>query len=844
MQKSDYTKNTRGQSVAVDVLECFYDNIAYTPFIHLEDEMEINGEALIAHKTKKSGFKQPGQTTLRKASNEPIDPYALILDNNLGVLRPDLKDIFMMKDPFNYVTKYGDEALNVSDLHRTFFRSGVIQIVSSRSRPDAFKTAAYISNPSEAPAGVVDMKITKVGILWRKDQKKKKARSPWQEWGAILTGSQLYFFKNTGWIKSLIHQHDHHHKHGRSNTPVVFKPPLENFKPDFLLSTEDTVALQDRSYKKHKNAFVVVRQHTFQEVLLADNDSELSDWMAKLNYAAAFRTAGVRMRGVVGGNYESLSRQESEQQESGTPTESSVNGPSGKVSIRSGKLSDELSQQVMVARRQILGQKITEANERIAAISKTLDLQERNARHISILAPILHKTRESIIASATRLATSIKWTRMELWRVRCHRDILEMDLAEDIKISLGTNTLDETSQASAPIQQTTSSENRARAVFSRLNSRSSGASRHDSPSRSRPPNQPAGNKTFSMDDIFRSPSKVKGHKAQGSWELPPLSFEQGSSPPKERYATVPIEEHAEEHAKEQQPATTAPQFDRSLTISHQSSDYTSIASQLAGASEEFADDEHMFLEAGLVPPELIIAESRHGSISATDLPSDVEHARAVSDETTVANNTLTPMKESKDPKDSTNPSPSESLQKVRHSLQRKLQHGPHGPLHHHHHHGSRKGVSSSASNLTASATEDGKSASSESEGLPRSTGSFTVHGKKASVVLLGSEWSQKEGEERLGRLSGAAVKESLDEKAEGNDGSVAESRKAANGLAVARNGENGLAAPEGNRPSSAVSSKSGTGTIKSLNLASGPGQEQVKGTVLRDEQGEGLIASA
>ena len=839
MQKADYTKNTRGQSVAMDVLECFYDNIAYTPFIHLEDEMEINGEALIAHKTKKGGFKQPGQTTLRKPSNDPIDPYALILDNNLGVLRPDLRDILPMKDPFNYVAKEGDESLNVSDLHRTFFRSGVIQIVSSRSRPDAFKTAAYISNPSNAPAGVVDMKVTKVGILWRKDPKKKKTRSPWQEWGAILTGSQLYFFKNTGWIKSLIHQHDHHHKHGRSNTPVVFKPPLETFKPDFLLSTEDAVALQDQSYKKHKNAFVVVRQHTFQEVLLADNDSELSDWMAKLNYAAAFKTAGVRMRGVVGGSYESLSRHESEQQESIAPTESSVNSPSGEVSIKSGKLSDELSQQVMVARRQILGQKIAEANERIASISKTLDLQERNARHIAILAPILPKTKESIITSATRLAASIRWTRMELWRVRCHRDILEMDLAEDIKISSGTATSDGTSQASVPMQQTTSSENRTRAVFSRLNSRSSGASQHHSPSRSRPPTQPAGSKIFSMDDIFRTPSKVRGHKPQGSWELPPLSFEQGSSPPKERYTSQPIEEQAEE----QQAQATTPQFDRSFTRTHQSSEYTSIASQLALPSEAFPDDENMFLEAGLVPPELIIAESRHESNSVTDLPGDVERTRAVLDESTASNNTLTPAKEAKDPNDSANPSPSESLSKVRHSLQRKLQHSQHGSSHPHH--GSRKGATSSASNSSAGMTEDGKSVNNESEGLPRSTGSFTVHGKKASVVVLGSEWSQKEGEERLGRLSGTAVKETSDEKNEEDEGPTTQDTKVANSLAVARNGENGSAVLDRNyRRSSAVSSNSGTGTMGSMKLVSGIGREQAHDTVGDGKQGKGLVVSA
>lgn len=37
----------------------------------------------------------------------------------------------------------------------------------------------------------------------------------------------------------------------------------------------------------------------------------------------------------------------------------------------------------------------------------------------------------------------------------------------------------------------------------------------------------------------------------------------------------------------------------------------------------------------------------------------------------------------------------------------------------------------------------------ESEGLARVAGSFTVHGKKASVVTFGSEWQDMSPEERL-----------------------------------------------------------------------------------------------
>src|SRR5690606_23053941 len=102
--------------------------------------------------------------------------------------------------------------LDMQELHRSFFRTGVLQIVSMQSRPTAFATPSTTANPQETPAGIVNIKITKVGTLWRKDAKKKRTRSPWQEWGVILTGSQLYFFRNLSWIKGLIEQYEKHQK--------------------------------------------------------------------------------------------------------------------------------------------------------------------------------------------------------------------------------------------------------------------------------------------------------------------------------------------------------------------------------------------------------------------------------------------------------------------------------------------------------------------------------------------------------------------------------------------------------------------------------------------------------
>src|SRR5947209_16219496 len=67
---------------------------------------------------------------------------------------------------------------------------------------------------------------------------------------------------------------------------------------------DDAVALLDAGYKKHKHAFLFIKHGGFEETFLANNEADMNDWIAKLNYAATFRTAGVRMRGFIGANYE------------------------------------------------------------------------------------------------------------------------------------------------------------------------------------------------------------------------------------------------------------------------------------------------------------------------------------------------------------------------------------------------------------------------------------------------------------------------------------------------------------------------------------------------------------
>ncbi|KAI9819782.1 MAG: hypothetical protein M1832_003857 [Thelocarpon impressellum] len=707
MLKPDYLKNTKGEGVSEDVLECFYDNISYTPFIHVEDDLDINGERIVAQKTRKAIFPRGSTEVAKRSPKAPVDPYTLIIDHKLDTLRPSLKDIMIMEDPFGYLGTA--TSLDLLALQNTFFKSGVLQIVSARSRPDAFKSPTTISNPDDSHPGVVDIKITKVGVLWRKDAKRKKARSPWQEWGAILTGAQLYFFKNTTWVKNLMHQYEAHHKQGHAGVPVVFKPPLENFTPEALLSTENAVALLDSSYKKHKHAFTFVRQGIFEETFLADNEKDMNDWLAKLNYAATFRTAGVRMRGVVAGNSDGQ-RNRAIRRLGTASSDQSGKSSNAEGSTLSGEGDPLLAQQVKIARRQIMSQKITEADEKLAAIQKRLDVQLRNARHLQILAPIQTKTREQVVVAAVRMAQQLRWIRVEMWRLKCHREILALDLDEEFKTAADLRPHSQhLATGSPPVAPTRDSSKGGLARFDSKSTTRDGPQRISRSSMG--PQQPGEgprDKQFGLEDIFQTPPELSRqssyHKAQASWELPPLTFgppnnQNGSS------ANLSLGERGQDKLAHQASAS-------SLYETEQASDTVRLAAELPSVDNVEIE---VLKEAGYVRPD--------GSSSGPPFDGPDEAGDAAEH---------TPTK--------TTEAESSDRSKVRRSLQRTIREA-HVPAHHR----SKKGKDASSG---AAPAEDGASMT-ESEGLARGTGSFTVHGKKASVITFGSEWAGMSPEDRL-----------------------------------------------------------------------------------------------
>lgn len=767
MQRPDYIKNSSCEGVSDDVLGCFYDNIAYTPFIHIEDEVDLKN--ISSKKSKRTAvLKGPMNDPARKAVKEPLDPYTLIFEGKLDALRPSIKDVMNLDDPYNYI---GTAAtLDTKNIYKSFSRYGVIQIVSSRSRPEAFMSEAAQENPLGTSVGIVEMPVTKVGILWRKDTKRKKARSPWQEWGAVLTRSGLSLFRNSSWAKNLMSQHDAHVKRGETG-PVLFQPALPDFKQDHLIPMDGAVSLVDNTYRKHKNAFVMFTK-AGEETFLADSEKDLNEWLGVLNYTAAFETLGVRSRGMIGGLYEGQRNRGIRRLNSSHSTKS-IPTATGEVTIQSGKIDNQFAQQMMNARKELMQVRISESEEKLAQAIKALEGRLRDARHLQILAPIQPKTRELVIHAAGRLSAKLKWARIEIWRMKCHRDILAQELedekqgAADRQARIDRMTEATPSPPPPPMPQLLPPHQSSRASkisgLARLTSKTSSLNSGPKPPLSpgspslRPGTKSSRDTDFAGEDAFKTPPETSRQSSPSDpsahFHVPPISFKPPSS---DRRSSL---------------ASSSGLSPRLYPTDHRPSVSTIGGGTMT--SDDSSDDDSRYATP---PPG---DEPQSPELPSVDGPRPEQAAESDGEQSFAA----------------LAGSPA-SRTKQRRSLHRTLRESSHGSSSHRRGH---KGNNSASTVMS----ED----TSESEGLARRHGSFTVHGKKASVIQFGPDWHNSTAEERL------KTKKQLQEAAE------AASADDRDGNSIISSGTNTILSPTSDSNDKSVPRKLSTDAIKQRHVS-------------------------
>ncbi|KAL5534415.1 hypothetical protein ACEPAG_877 [Sanghuangporus baumii] len=466
MTKADYIKNTKLVGVSTEVLDYFFDNIVFAPFIFIEDPFDVNGQR---------GFTQDGRAhssgsaeatpTLNGSvlgKSNKVDAYYLITRNLLDGLRIDVETHIPLRNPYSYQGTAG--SWNEAELRRSFARAGVIEVDVTDAR--RLSTLPFFTmNVTGAPGPVVhnvsppalsdqesmlsehsSLKVTKVGLLNRKDDLldggKRSANRRWKEQSIILTGSQLLFYRDSVVALNLIVQ---------SHSPGCDSFPNQSsfLMPDEIQSVKDAIAVYDSSYAKRDYVVRLVMASGRQILLQTENEIQRNEWIAHINYASAFKTAGIRMRPVSATENARMDRSSYTRDAPLIPSESSspasdlfdglleldnnpIANPDGSsAETQQTQLSPDNSGSNSHSRSRIVLTKIREFESKIESARTQLDSEIRLVHNLAILTPFQRSTRDRLQTSVINLARRIKQLRLDIVKVTCFRDVLAADLASE-----------------------------------------------------------------------------------------------------------------------------------------------------------------------------------------------------------------------------------------------------------------------------------------------------------------------------------------------------------------------------------------------------------------------------
>ncbi|KAF9416739.1 hypothetical protein BGZ94_010146 [Podila epigama] len=437
MTKEQYVKQAKSiegvNTVPTDILEILYDNITFLKFVYAEDELDVDGQR-IADVHQSSGWFPRRRTT----SNQRSDSYTMIRHGSIAHLAPDISDLIPFRWP--YYWKGTIEMVDNVQINNQFTKAPVANIPGLRSRrnsqhcsqimgqwqgeksSEAQDNGHKLTRGQDQPMdGTAELKIAKFGILTRKidiENGKKSSVRGWRDLGVILSGSQLLFFTELGWFQQQLASQRGFNPDAPPEVDGYFATPLGGSTPPMpqaLISTLDSIAVVDSSYQKYPHVFRLVCPNGKQYLFRAHSEFDMNDWMAKINYASAFKTAGVRLR-----NYRVAWASDVYW----------IKDDQGRHQLRRRHPKDQTSDSGQVnGRADLIMAKMKDIDRLINTCSASLAAELRLARGLEVMVPLQNVTRQKIIQSATMVGKRLRHLMLERTKLDCFRTILERDLA-------------------------------------------------------------------------------------------------------------------------------------------------------------------------------------------------------------------------------------------------------------------------------------------------------------------------------------------------------------------------------------------------------------------------------
>ncbi|CAE6537533.1 unnamed protein product [Rhizoctonia solani] len=460
MTKPDYVKNTRMPGLPSEVLDYFFDNIVFAPFIFIEDATDVNGQRGFVDRGSVTPVSNPNSSGTLLSTRTKIDPYYIITQNLLDPLRVPTDPYVPPVSPLRYTGTAN--SLDAVQLRRVFASNSQLDIAGTGSEP-------------------VRIGVNKLGLLSRKDDLleggRRAASRKWRRWAVVLTGSQLLLFRETAW--ALL-------------DPRQPSAETSSLRPEEVVSLKDAIALYDVGYDKYTNVFRFILPTGRQQLLQAANEQDMNEWIARINYASALKSAGVRVREMTMNAEESratgvaaaVSHVRDQRRGKASPPswsheelDSTLQPGPRIMENRSGMSSeveldaivepsdggmkdtfDEIKAQLaasrsfpmnglappasrlhgqdktrtrMTTRAEVVLSKINALDEKINSAQENLQNELRITRNFAVLAPFQQATRNRIRLALKAVARRVRVIRMDMAKMACHRDVLAADLAAE-----------------------------------------------------------------------------------------------------------------------------------------------------------------------------------------------------------------------------------------------------------------------------------------------------------------------------------------------------------------------------------------------------------------------------
>lgn len=361
-------------------------------------------------------------------SKDLVDPYSLMLEGRLDMIRPSLASVLKLEDPYSYPNVPSKESYR--QIQKEFDQGPCLQLTSERSRPEAFLSSDTIRDNSHGVPGVVDIKVVKIGILFKREPKRMLySKSNWKELGAILTASHLYLFKDVSWIKSAILSQSNYTNDSvissgdGSSEEGIIKASIDGFHPSSVLSTVDMVALFSINLEtSQSHAFLLAGRGGTQEAFATSSKEDMEDWMLKINYASAFNTYHIGIHSGIGSRTSPYTGHCLKPK----PSFSLLSMRSDRSRVL--KRDDDIdNSEIMSTRIWAVDNQLQEIQRKWKIVEEELRKQIRNGNHLKLLAPIQQRTRETVIFSAGKLAAKLDWHWLDRKRLLCYQSMFQTE---------------------------------------------------------------------------------------------------------------------------------------------------------------------------------------------------------------------------------------------------------------------------------------------------------------------------------------------------------------------------------------------------------------------------------